>query len=137
MPPEFHKSPAERLHDQYTTEMLMRAAAKPSIQTIEPPPPRMQLRPVNEKVLLRPEPETRKPLGTVVVPDTAGPLTKLQTCAVVAVGEGWKAETGERIKADVAAGDRVLIPRHTGITIDMDGEPHKVVAFTEILAVVG
>ncbi|MFN0026096.1 MAG: co-chaperone GroES [Acidimicrobiales bacterium] len=96
----------------------------------------MNLRPLEDRIVVRPlEAEERTPSG-LVIPDTA--KEKPQQGEVLAVGPGKRSETtGEVIPSDVKVGDRVVYSKYGGTEIAVEGEDLLILSSRDVLAVVG
>ena len=94
----------------------------------------MNLRPLNDRVIVkRLENETKTASG-IVIPDNAA--EKPDQGEVVAVGPGKFDEDGERIAMSVKAGDRVLFGKYSGQTVKVDGDELLVMKEDDLFAVV-
>ncbi len=92
----------------------------------------MALRPLGDRVLVRPD-DSDKPLPSgLVIPDTA--KEKPQEGIVLAVGPGAYHE-GQRIPLDVKEGDRVVFSKYGGTEAVIDGEELMILAERDILGV--
>jgi chaperonin GroES len=93
----------------------------------------MNLRPLQDRVLIRRvEPET-KSAGGILIPDTA--QEKPMEGEVVAVGPGMRAEDGKLYPLDVEAGDRVLFGKWSGTEIKLDGEDLMMMKEADIMGI--
>lgn len=97
---------------------------------------RTVLRPLEDRVVVRPvEPEERTASG-LVIPDTA--REKPQQGEVLAVGPGRHAEaTGQLIPMEIHEGDRIVFSKFAGTEITVDGEDLLILASRDVLAVAG
>ena len=95
----------------------------------------MNLKPLEDRIVVRPnEAETQTASG-LVIPDTA--KEKPQQGEVLAVGPGKRAEsTGELIPSDIKVGDVVLYSKYGGTEVAVDGEDLLVLNGRDVLAVV-
>jgi chaperonin GroES len=91
----------------------------------------MKLKPLGDRLLVRPVEEEETTASGIVLPDTA--KEKPQKGEVLAVGDG-KLEDGKRIPLDVAAGDQVLYSKYGGTDITVDGEDLLVLRESDVLA---
>src|SRR4029079_3416075 len=91
----------------------------------------MKLKPLGDRLLVRPVEEEETTASGIVLPDTA--KEKPQKGKVLAVGDG-KIEDGERIPLDVAEGDEVLYSKYGGTDITVDGEDLLVLREADVLA---
>jgi chaperonin GroES len=93
----------------------------------------MKLKPLGDRVLVKPVEEEETTASGIVLPDTA--KEKPQKGKVLAVGEGRYDEDGEkRIPLDVAEGDEVLYSKYGGTDITVDGEDLLVLRESDVLA---
>ena len=92
------------------------------------------IKPINDKVLVkRLEAETTT-AGGIVLPDNAKEKPKEGT--IVAVGNGRMLKSGERSQFQVAKGDRVIFSSYAGTEIKVQGVDYLILAEDDILAVV-
>ena len=93
----------------------------------------MNLKPLGDRVLVRPVEEEQTTASGIVLPDTA--KEKPQKGKVLAVGDGRYDEDGEkRIPLDVAEGDEVLYSKYGGTDIIIEGEDLLVLRESDLLA---
>ncbi|GMM29287.1 Hsp10 protein [Martiniozyma asiatica (nom. inval.)] len=59
---------------------------------------------------------------------------KNNVASVIAVGPGYTTQTGELIKCQVQAGDKVMIPPHAGTPITVEKEEYLLMRDSDILA---
>jgi len=93
------------------------------------------IRPLSDRVLVKPleEKETKK--GGIIIPDTA--KEKPQEGEVVALGTGKLDESGKKIEFTVKKGDKVLISKYGGTEIKIDGENYLIMREDDILGILG
>ena len=94
----------------------------------------MNVRPLNDRVLLRRLEQDEVVKGGIIIPDTA--KEKPQEAEVVAVGPGKLDEDGKRMPMEVKKGDRVLIGKYSGTDIKIDEDEYVIVREDEILGVI-
>lgn len=92
------------------------------------------IRPINDKVVLKPLQEEEKTKGGIVLPDTA--KEKPNRGEVVAVGEGKLLDNGTRSKPAVKKGEKVIYSKFAGTEVKLNGQEYVVVDESDILAVV-
>ena len=95
----------------------------------------MNIRPLQDRVLIKRIDEQEQVRGGIIIPDTA--KEKPQEAEVVAVGPGKVNDDGKRVAPDIKVGDKVLVGKYSGSDIKIDGEDFVIVREDEILAVVG
>ena len=94
----------------------------------------MQLKPLNDRVVVKRIEEEEKTAGGIIIPDTA--KEKPIQGEVMAVGSGKVMEDGSRRPLDVKAGDRVLFGKYAGTDIKVEGEELLIMREDDILAIV-
>lgn len=93
----------------------------------------MSLKPLGDRVLVRPEDTDEALPSGLVIPDTA--KEKPQEGTVLATGPGAYFE-GKRVPLDVKDGDRVVYSKYGGTEVKVDGEELLILSERDILAVV-
>lgn len=93
----------------------------------------MNIKPLNDRVLVLRVEEEQKTVGGIIIPDTA--KEKPQEGKVVAAGPGKMADNGKRAPLDVKEGDRILFAKWAGTEIKIDGVEHLFMKEDDILAV--
>lgn len=91
------------------------------------------LKPLADRVVVKPIEQEERTKGGIVLPDTA--KEKPQEGEVVAVGPGRLLDNGQRAPLEVTVGDRVLFARYSGTEFKVDGETYLVLRESDILAV--
>jgi chaperonin GroES len=94
----------------------------------------MKLKPLDDRVVVKPLQAEEKTAGGIVLPDTA--KEKPQVGKIVAVGEGKILENGKRGKMSVKKNDQVLFGKYSGSDVEIDGEEYKIMRESEILGIV-
>ena len=92
------------------------------------------MRPLGDRVVIRPTPREEMTKSGIVLPDTA--KEKPQEGSIVAVGPGRLTDEGEREPMDVKEGDKVLYAKYAGTEFKIDGDEYLIVSQKDILAVV-
>jgi chaperonin GroES len=93
----------------------------------------MKLKPLGDRLIVKPIEEEETTASGIVLPDTA--KEKPQKGKVVAVGDGkWDEDGEKRIPLDVAEGDEVLYSKYGGNDIVVDGEDLLVLKEADVLA---
>src|SRR5438309_11647075 len=95
----------------------------------------MNLRPLSDRVVVRPLEREEVTKSGIVLPDTA--KEKPQEGLVEAVGNGRLVEaTGKREPIDLAVGDRVIYSKYAGNEVKVDEQELLILSEKDILAVV-
>ena len=92
----------------------------------------MKLKPLGDRLIVKPVDEEETTASGLVLPDTA--KEKPQKGKLVAVGDGAVADDGSRRQLDVAEGDEVLYSKYGGTDITVEGEELLVLRESDILA---
>ncbi len=93
---------------------------------------KMNLRPLDDRVVVEPVEAEEVTAGGIVLPDTA--KEKPQRGTVLAVGPGKLLDSGERGSLSVAVGDEVIYGKYAGTDIEVDGRDVKILRESDVLA---
>jgi chaperonin GroES len=95
----------------------------------------MNLKPLDDRIVVKPNQAEERTASGLVIPDTA--KEKPQQGTVLAVGTGRRAEsTGEIIPLDVKVGDTVVYSKYGGTEITVEGEDLLILSSRDVLAIV-
>src|SRR5512137_616490 len=92
----------------------------------------INLRPLDDRVVVEPKEAEERTAGGIVLPDTA--KEKPQRGSVLAIGPGKLQEDGKRSAMSVAVGDEVIYGKYSGSDIEVDGREVKILRESDILA---
>ncbi len=92
------------------------------------------IRPLGDRVLVRPTQREETTKSGIVLPDTA--KEKPQRGEVIAVGAGRLSDDGKRQPMDVKKGDKVLFAKYAGTELKMDDDEYLILSEKDILAIV-
>lgn len=92
----------------------------------------MNLKPLDDRVVVEPLSAEEKTAGGIVLPDAA--KEKPQRGKVLAVGPGRLLDSGERCAVAVKVGDEVLFAKYGGTEIEVDKKEVKILRESDILA---
>src|SRR6187401_2405507 len=92
------------------------------------------LRPLGDRVVVKPLAREEMTKSGIVLPDTA--KEKPQEGTVVAVGPGRTLDDGTREAIDVSEGQRVLYAKYAGTEFKVEGDELLIVSQKDILAIV-
>lgn len=93
----------------------------------------MKLRPLEDRIVVRPIEAEEKTKSGIVLPDTA--KEKPMQGEVIAVGPG-RYEDGKRVPMDVKVGDRVIYSKYGGTEVKIEGEEYIILSSRDVLAIV-
>jgi chaperonin GroES len=95
----------------------------------------LKLRPLADRVVIKPSEREEMTKSGIVLPDTA--KEKPQEGIVEAVGNGrYNEQTGSRVALDVKVGDRVMYAKYAGSEVKIDEVEYLILSEKDILAVV-
>lgn len=93
----------------------------------------MNLRPLGDRVVVKPAQAEEKTMGGIILPDTA--QEKPQQGEVVAVGSGKMKTDGERSPMELKVGDKVLYGKYAGTEITYEGVEYLIMNENDIMAI--
>ncbi len=93
---------------------------------------KINLRPLDDRVVVHPLDAEEMTAGGIVLPDAA--QEKPQRGKVLAVGAGKLLDSGNRGELSVAVGDEVIFGKYGGSEVEVDGEELKILRESDILA---
>jgi len=93
----------------------------------------MELKPLNDRVVVRRVDAETVTKSGIVIPDTA--TEKSDQGLVLAVGRGRRDESGNRIPLEVKINDRVIFSKYSGSVIKHKGDELLVLKEEDIFAV--
>ena len=88
----------------------------------------MNIKPLADRVLIKPAPAEEKTAGGIIIPDTA--KEKPLQGEVLAAGNGTKDE-----EMVLKAGDTVLYGKYVGTEVELDGEKYLIMRQSDVFAV--
>lgn len=92
----------------------------------------LNLRPLDDRIVVEPVEAEETTPGGIVLPDTA--RERPQRGTVLAVGPGKLLDDGSRSELSVAVGDEVIFGKYSGSDIEVDGREVKILRESEVLA---
>ena len=93
-----------------------------------------KFRPLHDRVVVKRIDAEEKTKGGIIIPDTA--KEKPSQGEVIAVGPGGRDESGQLVKLDVKAGDKVLFGKWSGTEVVLDGEDLLIMKESDIMGVI-
>jgi chaperonin GroES len=94
----------------------------------------MAIKPLGDRILVKPVEEEEEKIGGIIIPDTA--KEKPQEGEIVAVGPGKMLESGERQAMSVKVGNKILYGKYSSTEIKYGGEEYLIMREDDILAVI-
>ncbi|MDD2390268.1 MAG: co-chaperone GroES [Desulfobacterales bacterium] len=94
----------------------------------------MNVRPLNDRILVKRVEEETTTKGGIIIPDTA--KEKPAEGKIIAAGNGKLADDGKRIPLEVKIGDRVLFGKYSGTEIKIEGDEYLIMREDDVLGVI-
>ena len=95
----------------------------------------VQIKPLDDRILVEVLDAETKTASGLVIPDTA--KEKPQEGKVIAVGPGRFDEDGEkRVPMDIKTGDTVIFSKYGGTEVTYDGKDYLLLSARDVLAIV-
>jgi len=94
----------------------------------------MKMKPLADRVVIKPSPADEKTKGGIILPDTA--KEKPVIGEVVAVGPGKVTDDGKKIPPEVKVGDKVLYGKYSGTEVTIDGDEYLIMREADVFAIV-
>ncbi len=92
-----------------------------------------RIRPLGDRLVIRPKVREEMTRSGIVLPDTA--KEKPQEGIVVAVGLGQLTDEGKRLPMDVEPGQTVLYAKYAGSEVKLDDEEYLILRVSDVLAI--
>ena len=93
----------------------------------------MNLRPLGDRVVVKPDEKEEKTKSGIVLPDTA--KEKPQEGIVEAVGTGRILDNGTKVPMELKVGDKVLYAKYAGNEFKVDEIEYLIVSEKDVLAI--
>jgi chaperonin GroES len=94
----------------------------------------MKIKPLADRVVIKPAPAEEKTKGGLILPDTA--KEKPVVGEIVAVGPGKTSDAGKTTPMEVKVGDKVLYGKYSGTEVTVEGEEYLIMREADIFAIV-
>lgn len=94
----------------------------------------MNVKPLEDRIILKPMEAEEKTAGGIIIPDNA--KEKPQKGEVIAVGPGKITDKGQKIDVSLKKGDKVLYGKYSGTEVTIDGQDYLIVRESDILAII-
>ncbi len=94
----------------------------------------VKIKPLGDRVLVRPMEEKEIKKGGIIIPDTA--KEKPQEGEVIAVGPGKTGDDGKTIAMTVKKGDKVIYGKYSGTEVKLDNEDFLLMREDDILGII-
>jgi chaperonin GroES len=94
-----------------------------------------RIRPLADRVVVKPAEREEKTKGGIYLPDTASKERPMEG-TVLAVGDGRVDDNGKRVAMSVKAGDKVLFAKYSGTEYKVDDVEYLILAEKDILGII-
>ncbi|MBI4260458.1 MAG: co-chaperone GroES [Actinobacteria bacterium] len=94
---------------------------------------KFSLKPLEDRIVVKPGEEEETTVSGIVIPDTA--KEKPQEGEVVAVGPG-RFEDGNRVPLDVKVGVKVIYSKYGGTEVKVKGDEYLILSARDVLAII-
>lgn len=94
----------------------------------------MRIKPLSDRVVIKPSPAEEKTKGGIILPDTA--KEKPVVGEIVAVGPGKVGDDGKKVPMEVKVGDKVLYGKYSGTEVTVEGDEYLIMREADIFAIV-
>jgi chaperonin GroES len=94
----------------------------------------MAVKPLEDRVLVKPIESESKTASGIYLPETA--KERPVRGRVVATGPGKRLENGQRARLSVREGDTVVYGRYAGTEVEIKGDKHLILRESELLGII-
>jgi chaperonin GroES len=94
----------------------------------------MNIRPLQDRIIVKRIEEEEKTKGGIIIPDSA--REKPMEGEVISVGAGKVLENGSKQAMEVKKGDRILFGKYSGTEVKIDGTEHLIMREDDILGII-
>lgn len=94
----------------------------------------MKLKPLADRILVKPSPAEEKTASGIIIPDTA--KEKPMQGEIVAVGKGRVSDDGKLIPLELKVGDKVLYGKYSGTEVTVDGDEYLIMRESDVYAII-
>ena len=94
----------------------------------------MQVKPLADRVVVKPLEEAETKKGGIIIPDTA--KEKPMQGEIMEIGPGRTNEDGKKTPLEVKKGDKVLYGKYTGTEVSISGAESLIMRESDIFAII-
>ena len=95
----------------------------------------MNLKPLGDRVIVKPKAPEEKTKGGIILPDTA--QEKPMEGEVIAVGTGKTDDAGKKVAMELKVGDKVLYGKYSGTEVKVNDDEYLIMRESDVYAVIG
>ena len=94
----------------------------------------MKIKPLADRVVVKPAPAEEKTASGIIIPDTA--KEKPMQGEIVAAGKGKTTEDGKFVAMELKVGDKVLYGKYSGTEVTIEGEDYLIMRESDVYAII-
>ena len=94
----------------------------------------MHVKPLYDRVVVKPVEEDEVKKGGIIIPDTA--KEKPMEGEIIEVGSGRVTDDGKKMSLEVKKGDRILYGKYSGTEVSIEGEELLIMRESDIFAII-
>jgi chaperonin GroES len=94
----------------------------------------MNLKPLGDRVVVKPSEPEEVTKGGIIIPDTA--KEKPVEGEIIAVGAGRISDDGKKIAMELKVGDKVLYGKYSGTEVKVNGEDYLIMRESDVYAII-
>ena len=94
----------------------------------------MKVKPLADRVIVKPAEAEEKTASGIIIPDTA--KEKPMKGEIIAVGKGKTADDGKFVAMELKVGDKVLYGKYSGTEVTIDGEEYLIMRESDVYAII-
>ena len=94
----------------------------------------MNLKPLGDRVIVKPKAPDEITKGGIILPDTA--QEKPMEGTIVAVGAGRIADDGKKIEMELKTGDKILYGKYSGTEVKINDEEFLIMRESDVYAII-
>jgi chaperonin GroES len=94
----------------------------------------MNLKPLSDRVVVRPLEDVEVKRGGIIIPDTA--KEKPMQGEVVEVGPGRTDDAGKHLPMEVKKGDKILYGKYSGTEVSIGADEYLIMRESDIFAII-
>ena len=94
----------------------------------------MNLKPLGDRVIVKPKAPEEKTKGGIILPDTA--QEKPMEGEIIAVGTGRIADDGKKINMELKVGDKILYGKYSGTEVKINDDEYLIMRESDVYAII-
>jgi chaperonin GroES len=94
-----------------------------------------RIRPLADRVVIKPVEREEKTKGGIYLPDTASKERPMEG-TILAIGDGRVDDNGKKVPMNVKVGDKVLFAKYSGTEYKVDDVEYLILAEKDILGII-